>query len=350
MDENKNTEKTLDVQELFKKFLDNKKFILKVTGIGVIIGIIIAFSIPKEYTTTIVFIPETQSKSGGTMGSLAALAGINMGSLGEESLASPDLYPTFFQSTPFLRGLLNIRVEDDEQKISTTLYDYLDDHQKKPWWSYIFASPTLIKSFFLKKEEADSSKANVRFISEKELELIKSISDRIKVSSEKKTSITKIEVTMQSPKISAFLADSLTSYFQSYIIDYRTQKARNDLDYAEKLYIEAKNDYDKAQLKLASFVDGNLNVVSAKFRVIQERLQNEVNLAYSVYNQTAQQLQLAKVKVQNDTPVFTVIQPAVEPIVPSKPSKKTVFLGCVCLSFIVSIIWVFKHDIMAMIK
>jgi Uncharacterized protein involved in exopolysaccharide biosynthesis len=344
--ENKAEEKEIDLLALAQKLWQNKIFILKVMGVGAVVGLIVAFSIPKEYTTKVVLMPEAQSGSGGTMGSLAALAGINLGgSAGVDVLASPDLYPSVFQSTPFLRGLLDIRVKDVEQEIDTTLYIYMNEYQGTAWWAYLQTIPKTMKELFLSKNETVKGDNNNRVISEEESILLENLTKRITVTSDKKTYITSIQVTMQSQEISAFLADTLTSYFQYYIINYRTQKARNDLEYAEKLYNDSKDNYYKAQERLATHVDGNLNVISAKYRTTQERLQNEANLAYSVYNQTAQQLQLAKVKVQDNTPVFTVIQPAMQPISPSKPSKKMILVGFVFFVFAGASVWVIREDI-----
>lgn len=343
-----NKEKEFDLLELARKLWDKKKFIVKVSLIGIVVGLVVGFSIPKEYTTTVVFMPEAQSASGGTINSLAALAGINFGASTGSALVSPDLYPNILNSTPFLKGLYNIRVKDLEQSIDTTLYSYMAECQSYAWWSYIISAPMQLKDFLFSDKSKIESANNSRIISEEELKILENLQERIRISSDKKTAVTTIAVTMQSPEISAFLIDTLTSYFQTYMIEYRTQKSRNDLEYAEKLYNDSQKKYYRAQQDLATYVDGNLNVVSAKYKTIQERLQNEANLAYSVYNQTAQQLQLAKVKVQDDTPVFTVIQPAVQPIKPTSPSKKLILIGIVFISFLASGCWVLRDDLKKM--
>lgn len=351
MEEKKNNiaeEREIDLLALANKLWVKKKFILKALGIGLVIGLIVAFSIPKEYTTTVILTPESKSTTSGNMGSLAALAGINLNSaVGEDALASPELYPSVISSTPFLRGLLNIEVTDLKMGIDTTLYSYLNDYQSAAWWGYILKAPGLLKRLFSseKKDINDENKSNSRFISEQDQGVLKNLADRIIISSDKKTGITNIEVIMQSPEISAYLADTVTSYLQSYIINYRTQKARKDLAYSEKLYEESKADYYKTQAALAAYIDGNMNVVSAKYRTTQERLQNEAGLAYTIYNQMAQQLQMAKVKVQDTTPVFTVIQPAVEPLFPVKPSKKIILIGFSFLAFISATVWILRKDI-----
>ena len=209
--------------------------------------------------------------------------------------------------------------------------------------------------FYLKKlitssePTIESKEKSPRVLSKEETAVIESLRSKLTVSSDKKTSTISIDVTMQSPKVSALIADTLTSYLQSYIIKYRTQKAREDLLFAEKLNQEAKENYNKAQSTLASFIDGNMNVVSARYRTTQERLQNEVTLAYSVYNQTAQQLQMAKIKVQNTTPVFTIIQPSIEPLYASKPQKKMILFGVLFLSFVGASIWILRKDIKALL-
>ncbi|NDV69011.1 Wzz/FepE/Etk N-terminal domain-containing protein [Dysgonomonas sp. 25] len=349
-----NSEKTkgeieIDLLALGNKVWSKKKFIFKVVGVGIILGLIIAFSIPKEYTTTVILTPESQASGvSGSMSSLASLAGINLNAAGgQDALASPDLYPDVIRSTPFLRGLFDVEVTDSEQGIDMTLYDYLTEHQKAPWWSYILKAPGLLLKVFSSSDE-DSAMAvrpNGRILTQKEMMAIGILAERIFIASDKKTNVTTVEVTMQSPEISAYLADTITSYLQDYIISYRTQKARKDLEYAENLFEESKKDYYQAQKNLASFIDANMNVVSAKYQTRQEQLQNEANLAYSVYNQTAQQLQLAKIKVQNNTPVFTVIQPAVQPLIPAKPSKKLILVGFVFLSFVGAVFWILKKDL-----
>jgi len=338
----------IDFTALGYKLWMHKKFILKAIVFGLIIGLIVAFSIPKEYTTTVILTPEAQSSGpSSTMSSLAALAGVNLGSGGmQDALASPELYPDVLASTPFLIGLLSTKVHIPKQDIDTTLYSYILDYQKYTWWSDISKAPSFLIGLFIKDNELiETGTSHRRIISKEEMGVINNLRERLSISSDKKTGVTTIEVTMQSPEISAFIADTLTSYLQSYIIDYRTQKARKDLEYAEKLHNETKAFYYKAQQNLAAFIDGNANVISAKYRITQERLQNEANLAYSTYNQTAQQLQLAKIKVQDITPVFTIIQPAIQPLNSSNISKKAIILGFIFLLFIGSSLWVIRKEI-----
>ena len=84
----------------------------------------------------------------------------------------------------------------------------------------------------------------------------------------------------------------------------------------------------------------NQNIALRSVQTRQERLQNEMNLAYNLYNQTAQQLQLAKAKVQENTPVYTVVQAATVPLQASKPSKVMILVGMVFLAAVGAVGWI----------
>lgn len=342
-------EKEIDLLELIHKLWDNKKFILKVTIIGAFIGLIIAFSIPKEYTSTVVFTTMSNDAKIGNMGSLASLAGINLGNLQSSDIISSELYPNIITSTPFIQDLLNVNVKDYEQEIDTTLYSYLENDQKAAWWNYILNAPRLFIDV-LKSDDEQKGDADKRssFISKEEMKVIKVLKESYNINTDKKTGLTTIEITSQSAKISAFLADTITLYLQEYIIAERTRKAKIDLENTIKLYDQSKIAYDTTQRKLATFLDRNKNITSARYEINQKKLENEANLAYSVYSQMAQQVQINKVKVQDDTPVFAIIQPAIEPIYPDTSKVKIVIIFTLICVVCVAL-WLLRHEIKALV-
>lgn len=335
----------IDLLELGKKLWDNKKFIIKCSIIGAVVGLVVAFSIPKEYTTTVILTTESGKSAGGSMGALASMAGLNLGGLANEDTFSPELYPNVLNSTPFIQSLLKINVVDENQNLNTTLFHYLKNEQKSAWWSYIIKAPFALINAITPEGDVTNKTNNTRFITKEEIDVIDIARNAYFINTDKKTGITTIEATAQSPLISAFLADTITSYLQVYIIEQRTRKAKTDLSNSEKLYTQAKEEYYKSQEKLATFADGNMNVISAKYNINQEKLQNEVNITYSVYTQMAQQVQMNKIKVQDNTPVFTIIQPAIEPLEPSKPKKKLIVLALTFLSAIIACGYTMKEEL-----
>ena len=291
------------------------------------------------------------------MGALAAMAGINLGSSSGQDALSPELYPDIVSSTPFLTGLFDVNVTTQDGSVKTSLYEYMKEHQRSPWWGSVLSAPFKALGWGMslfretEKDAPAGSKVDPFKLTPKQAGIVNALSSRISVSVDKKTGVTTLSVQMQDPVISAALTDTVMHRLQDYITDYRTNKARHDLAFTEKLYKEAKENYYTAQQRYARHVDGNLDVILQSYRSEQERLQNEMTLAYGVYNQLAQQLQMAKAKVQEITPVYTVVQPAVVPLRPIKPNKMTILFGFVFLAAAGSSLWIlYGRDLLKKLK
>lgn len=328
-------EEEIDLLELVLKVWAERRWILKWCGYAVIVGLVIAFSIPKEYTTSVMIAPEASDNKGGSLSSLASLAGINLNTSSGTDAIYPDLYPDIVSSTPFVIGLFDVPVQDMDGEINTTLYDYMNEHQRSAWWSYIISAPFKALGWTIslfKKVEEEGGKFDPFQLTKEQTNIVKALSDQIVVSVDKKTGVTSISVTMQDPRISACLTDTVVSRLQSYIIDYRTNKARKDFAFQEKLFERKKKEYEHAQENYAKFADANKNIILQSYRAEQVRLENEMNLAYQVYTSVAQQLQMAEAKVQEITPVYTIVEPATIPIKASKPSKTMILIGVVFLT------------------
>jgi len=339
----------IDLIELFRKLWVQRWFIVIACCIGGVIGILIANSIPKVYTTTVILVPETNARNTGNVNALAALAGVNIQQSASDMPVN--LYPNIVKSTPFLLGLLDLQVVDRKQKIDTTIYSYLKDHQRRPWWnsvrSFVFGFPYKVLSLFrsnsnnglIVESKRTSIPPKIISLTGEQRGVLGALKNSMNVTVEKSGVIT-LTATLQSAEISARLVDTLASYLQDYIINFRTEKARQDLASTQKLYDECQQNYFQAQQVYADYKDRHQNTVSEVFRTTEQRLQNDMNLTYTIYNQIAQQLQMAKIKVQDLTPVCKIIQPAVVPSGPSAPKKSTILMGFVVFSFICVCAWI----------
>ena len=157
---------------------------------------------------------------------------------------------------------------------------------------------------------------------------------------DEKTAITTVSVTLQDPKVAAVVADSVVSKLQEYIINYRIAKAKDDCAYLQQLFQERQAEYYAAQKKYAEYLDANKNLVLQSVRAEQDRLQNDMNLAYQVYSQVANQLQVARAKVQEAKPVFAVLEPATVPLQPSGTSRKMMIIAVTFVSFVITMGWI----------
>lgn len=348
----------IDLMDILRRIVGIRKAIYKAAGIGLLIGIVVAISIPKQYTVTVTLSPEMGSaKEGGLSGLAASFLGngVTMGDATDALNAS--LSADIVSSTPFLMELSAMKIPVTRNEVMT-LDTYLDE-ESSPWWSYVIGLPGMViggvKSLFTEEESelVPSDKANLGTIelSKKESKKIESLKKKILASVDKKTSMTTVSVTLQNPKVAAVVADSVVRKLQEYIIDYRTSKAKEDCLYLERLFKERQQEYYDAQKKYADYMDSHDNIILQSVRAEQERLQNDMSLAYQVYSQVANQLQVARAKVQEEKPVFAVVEPAVIPLYPSGTSRKIYVLAFIFLSVCFVISWkLFGEDILNKFK
>ena len=339
-------EKEIDILEIVLKLWSRRKLLLMWGLWGVIAGLIIAFSIPREYTTKVTLAPEFQNSGrgmSGSLGALASLAGVSMSSSSTSDAVYPQLYPDIVRSVPFGMGLLDIEVTDKEGNIMT-LEEYLNDDISSPWWGVIMGLPRKMIGLVTGagKVENDSTieRHSTYKITKEEDDLLKLLNERISANVDQKTSVITIETKMQDPMVSAILADTVVSRLSEYVTDYRTNKAKKDLAYAEHLNDEARQSYYDAQQRLAEYIDRNQNIATQSARVTRERLENESSLAFNVYNQTALQVKQAESKVQENTPVYTIISPVTVPLKPTSPRKGLILAGFVFLALVGGSAWV----------
>ena len=352
----------IDIMELLRKLWMNKKTIFRWCGIAIVVGLVIGFSLPREFTVSSKLAPEIVAKnSAGSLSSLASLAGINLGVMNTSDAVYPDLYPDIVSSTPFVAELFPVQVDFEfkKEKMTTDYYTYLLDYTRSPWWSKVIAAPFKalgwVVSRFRQQEEEEPVEGyatlNPSELTKDQDFVAKAVRESITLSVDKKTSVISLSVTAQDPHVAAKISEEVIARLKTYVTNYRTEKSRTDLAYYEILYDKAKSDYFSAQQRYARYVDSNQGIVLQRVKTEQERLQNEMNLSYQLYNSCAQQLQAAKAKVQLETPVFTIIDPPQVPLKRSKPSKMMILLACVFLGAVAASVWVlWGRDLTAGVK
>lgn len=338
---------SIDWVGLTKKLIAMRTRIFISVLCGAVLGCIVALSMPKKYTVGVSLSPEMPSsaKAGSSfVGMAASILGSGLGQGGPDAVNAM-LAPNIVGSTPFMLDLLNSHVVSQDGKIDTTLSAYLDQ-EKGSVIGYVKQVPGMImseiRSLYQKKlpEAGGGAKSNVIHLSLADSKKIGRLREQIVVNVDKST-ITSITVTLQDPKIAAVIADSVVSKLQQTIIQYRISKAQEDVKYWEQIYQERQEEYYKAQQRYADYVDAHTNLVYQSTLVEKERLQNDMNLALEVYSQVAQQLQMARAKVQEDKPAFTILEPSVVPLYPSSTSRVAIFLAMVVLCVVLTIAWAF---------
>ena len=314
------TVKSVDLMPYIKKGLKSWKKILIWAFIGAAFGIVIGISTPRYFITETVVAPEiiTRASTGG-LSSLASMAGINVNTLAMTDAMHPDMYPTIINSTTFYTELfdLPVVVETKDSTDHTDLYNYVLKYTKKPWWGFIFGAPHMaidaVKKLFVKKGQEEEVEGyavmDTLRLTKQQDSVVKMLSKSISATVDKKSYVLQVRVKMQDPVICAQVANAVVDNLRDFVVSYRTEKARENMEYYRRIYNETRSEYLAAQQAYTYYLDTHQGIISKSNMVYQQQLQNEAQLRYSMYSQTAQNLLNAEAKVQQEAPVLVVIQP-----------------------------------------
>lgn len=344
------TEQNRDIQtnerqlmELAIKLWHRRWFVVKWGVIGGIVGLILAFSIPKRYKASVTLAPETEQKMGSGVSSIASMMGINLNN--SVDAISIEMYPDVVHSTPFIYELFNlpVRFHRGGEQIETTLLDYMKEYQRYAWWEYIIAAPFKLLGAVTSSGGGDAQetgKLDPLNLPKKEREIVKFFSNNIAVYIDKKTSKLEMSLELQDPLVVAEVMGAVVENLKRFMSEYRTSKARQDVENLSDICSQRRSEYEAAQLAYAKYVDANQNVSRKSAMVEGERLQQEMTLAYKVYSQVAGQLEAARIQEQQAKPVFVTIDPVVVPNRKCAPSKVKYLIGYAFLAGVLAVAWV----------
>ena len=323
---------------IFKTIVKNwRKFIVPLSC-TVVISSFFALCIPRYYTVKVLLAPEYDNggSSLGGLGGLASMVGINMGSLSGSDAISPTFYPDLMGSTDFLVPLMRTKVTTKDSSFQGTYVEYLTKKQTFPWWQVAKAK---VINLFKDKRAPMSTDKNYRpnpfALTLTESELVKAIAGSISCSVDKKTEVITLTSTAQDPLVAALMADTIKQHLQDFITEYRTSKARNDLKHIRELCDDARKKYEQAQRDYANYADSHRDISMQSYRIIEEKYENEAELAHSSYNALLQQKLLAEAKLRERTPAFTTLQNASVPVKHTGPKR---MLGVAAMTFLAFIV------------
>lgn len=350
-------EQEVDLMEYVRKLWLARKTLFKAAGIAAVLGVVIALTTPRQYTVNVTLAPES-GKSGGSLSSIASMFGVGGMSMGNDADAlNVLLYPNILESTPFILDLMDTPVKTiDEELPDTTLSVYLTEYTSNSLIANVISLPFralggLISLFVTEEEEQLPDTINPFQLTKDQADIVKGIKRLVVANVDKKTGITTISVTMQDPMVAAIMTDTVVYKLKEHITKYRVSKAEEDYRYWEKLYQQHRQEYYEAQKNYAEYTDANKNVILQSVSIEQERLQNEMSLAFQTYSNVANQLQMAKAKVQEAKPVFALVEPATVPIKPSGRGRAMTVILTVFLIVAGTGGWIlFGKDFMAQLK
>lgn len=327
----------IDIISLVNKVLKAKKTLLIITLTSITIGIGYALGQQRSYTASVIIAPEANSM--GMSQSISDIAGAIGMSLGNNNQGVdaiyPEIYPEIFASNDFIIQMFDIHIKTNGAV--KTYYNHILQDTKTPYYKKPFA---YLMNLFKSPEPIGSNKLNPFQLTKQQDGVCSTIRGNIDCQMGKGNSVIYISVSDVDPYVAACMADTLQKRLQEYITLYRTQKARQDLAYAQKLNEDARSKYEKARQQYVTFADANTDVMLASYQAKMEDLENDMQLKYNNYTSTKQQIQQAHDKIKENTPAFTIIQQASVPLKSSSTPRSVIVIMFLLLGIFVDLAWV----------
>lgn len=340
--------KKIDYKKVFQEIKLRRRLYAIIIPIVFVVSCLYIVCVPRVYAAEAVVVPEVESAGSGggsALSSLASTFGLDLSSMQSADAITPLLYPELMDDNGFVSKLFYIKITDKNHSISTDYYTYLKKYQKIAWWT---ACIGWIKGKLTSKKQdlSTDGKFNPYNLSKDDSNIVEQIKKSIKFTTDKKTGAITISAKAQDPYVCKILVDSVRQHLQVFITNYRTNKARNDVKYYQKLTSEAKALYEKARQLYGSYSDANMDVVLESIHAKQNDLENDMQLKYNNYSTLSTQLQLAKAKVQERTPAFSLIKGAVVPLRPESPKRMIFVLLMTFLAFAGTTIYILRDIVL----
>ncbi len=330
----------------------------------VIIGIIASSSTHDEYQGEVVVLPELgggSSLSISGLGGLQSLLGVTASQGGGGGGGfGPDMYQEIIESQPFLSELVTTKFANSKaNKDSITLQEYFKGGEKR---NLISRATTFIKDIpsdiegwftrpnsnliekdpdFIKKEitpallRANEVPPIVQMDGTK-TQAMNIVKNRIKIDAKGRE--IKITVKMPEPVLSAQVCKLVLEKLIEYVSTYKTAKQRDNLRFLEQRKEEAEAKYKQAQMNVAGFKDNSLGLIFQSVQTKETVLQNDMNLAFTVYNQLAGQLEQAKIDLKKESPIFSSLNPIEIPNTKAEPIVWKILFKFLSIGFIICLI------------
>ena len=331
----------IDLTALLKTVFLARRFVLRITTLFAIIGVVVALVSPVSYTASSTFMPQlSEGSTSSSLGGLASLAGINLSAVmgGQPQEISPSLYPQITKSIPYRLSLLNEPVGPNGVSIRAYILEKSSGFSAlSTIKKYTIGLPGLL--FSSVNNVDDNSESSLLTIHEEDMDLFDYLDGVLTIEIDEKEGLVSLQAELDDRVMAARLAQAATDLLQSKVIAFKSQSARNNLDFIERQFESKRQEFEQIQDSIAIFKDQNLNITSTLYQNQLTRLESQFTVTSSVFQELAGQVEQAKIQVNKDTPIFTIIEPVSVPLERTKPKRKLIVVIWAFLGGVLAVGW-----------
>ncbi|MEI7831014.1 MAG: Wzz/FepE/Etk N-terminal domain-containing protein [Prolixibacteraceae bacterium] len=326
----------IDFVHLAKTIWQRRMLVVKLTGIAAVLGFLLSFLSPVRYTSTTTMVQEIMDPTitlneakFSAISALAAVAGVDINGLSKAKM-STKTFSAILTSVPFRKELMKTTLNFGGKDTATTLYNY-------------YSKRTLNSPI----DVPDSQNPNQ--LTREELNINKILDKQITIQILDDQYIS-ISCTLPKAKAAAQLTRKAEQLLQHFLTDLQTEKPRANLQFVQERYDQAKSNFLQIQEELTLLQEERkkpetLSFKSAVSQTLQERrLSADCRLAEKLYAELATKLEQSKITLNEQIPVFRIVDPVTIPTEKSSPNRSKTTLIFAFFGFVIAMILILGKD------
>lgn len=333
-----------------------RKAIAYATVGAVALSVLLYFVRPKVFTAEAAILPvmEAQGADMSNVKGLAAMVGINLGSGGASgTLITPDLYTEVVTSTPALLEIMEtvpLTWAEPEDTVMT-LYEHMRADSvlsvggailkytvRLPWTiKEAMSAPPAALEFSAPKADDQTQIPRPTVLDKVRRKCAEWLRDRIVVTPDKETNLVRISAQGETPEQSAELATAVMRQIQNTITEYATSSTKRTLDFLQERYDETMQEFTVSRREFYDYRDRNRNVIEERSDVTRQQLEDKYNMSYNLLQTLQSELEKSRLKLLAETPIFSVVEPVVQPEKKSSPKMLLHLFGGFFVGMIFSV-------------
>jgi uncharacterized protein involved in exopolysaccharide biosynthesis len=281
--------------ELLTPLVRRRRLVVGIALAGALVAAVVLLLQKPVYTATVTFTPET-SQASNLAGSIAGLAGL-AGQIGiavpSAGSVSPDFFATVLHSREILRSTLQSEFVDPgsgSPGVRHSLLDILEVKGKTP--------------------EQRLQEGTRRLLNQTDAGI------------DRRTGIVSLSVEMPSPELAAAVANLMVEQLNRFNLERRQSQSREERRFSGDRLATAERELRAAEQAHLGFLQRNrVYTESPLLNFEANRLSREVQLKQEVFLTLTKSYEQARISEVRDTPVLTVIDPAVPPVKRTRPRR-----------------------------
>jgi uncharacterized protein involved in exopolysaccharide biosynthesis len=271
--------------DLANVMLRHWRLVLGMPAILAVLVIIYSLLAPPRYTASVSFLAQSTDEQASRLSNLAARFGVTVPS--GDAGYGPEFYTELVKTRTILRAIAGIEYERGDAGGSDVI------------------TGDLVELYGI----------GGRTSGERLERTIDRLQKQIVVRSSLETGVVTSEVTTRWAEISVQVAARILDLVTRFNLETHQSQASAERSFIEERVAEARQDLTLEEDSLKVFLEGNRRYENSPELLFEyERLERKVDLRPQVYSTLSASLEEAKIEEVRNTPVITIVEPAVMPV------------------------------------